>query len=179
MGPSLSPVWGRGYLQVPPLTLAATAARSSFAGALFAGSVLPVTIIVVMIIAIWYLAAIPMNTVLSQPLIDQAGGGLVNTLSISWSLPRPVLPAPHQVIAELWATVFTVAPWQPRSLLYHCWVTLSSTLLGFALGTLLGIALAIAIVHVKALNRSLMPWIIASQTIPILAIAPMIIVVLG
>ncbi|MGE4252396.1 MAG: ABC transporter permease [Parvibaculaceae bacterium] len=120
-----------------------------------------------------------MNRVLSQPLIEAAGGGLANTLSISWSLPRPVLPAPHQVIAELWTTIFTTAPWRPRSLLYHCWVTLSSTLLGFVLGSILGIALAIAIVHVKALNRSLMPWIIASQTIPILAIAPMIIVVLG
>jgi NitT/TauT family transport system permease protein len=161
------------------MTLAATEARPSFTNALFAGSTLPVTIIVLITLVIWYLAAIPMNDVLSRPLIDAAGGGLTNTLSISWSLPRPVLPAPHQVIIELWNTVFTVAPWQPRSLLYHCWVTLSSTLLGFVLGTLLGVALAIAIVHVKALNRSLMPWIIASQTIPILAIAPMIIVVLG
>src|SRR4029078_4629287 len=92
---------------------------------------------------------------------------------------RPVLPAPHQIIAELWNTVFMVAPWRPKSLLYHCWVTLSATLLGFGLGTVLGVGLAIAIVHVKALNRSLMPWIIASQTVPILAIAPMIIVVLG
>ncbi len=33
--------------------------------------------------------------------------------------------------------------------------------------------------HIKALDRSLMPWIIASQTMPILAIAPMVIVVLG
>src|SRR5262245_37819169 len=161
------------------MTLVATQARPSFAQALFAGSLLPVTIIVAITIAIWYLAAVPMNAVLTQPLIDQAGGGLLNTLSISWSLPRPVLPAPHQVIVELWNTVFTVAPWRPRSLLYHCWITLSSTLLGFALGTVLGVVLAIAIVHVKALNRSLMPWIIASQTVPILAIAPMIIVVLG
>ncbi|WP_119387917.1 ABC transporter permease [Taklimakanibacter lacteus] len=161
------------------MILAATVTRPSFTGALFAGSALPVAIIVLIVLVVWYVAAIPMNAVLSQPLIDQAGGGLANTLSISWSLPRPVLPAPHQVMAELWNTVFTVAPWRPRSLLYHCWVTLSSTLLGFMLGTILGVALAIAIVHVKALNRSLMPWIIASQTIPILAIAPMIIVVLG
>jgi NitT/TauT family transport system permease protein len=34
-------------------------------------------------------------------------------------------------------------------------------------------------VHVRTLDRSLMPWIIASQTVPILAIAPMIVVVLG
>jgi NitT/TauT family transport system permease protein len=120
-----------------------------------------------------------MNTVVAQPRIDAAGGGLSNTLSISWGLERPIIPAPHQVVQEIWMTAATVAPWETKSLVYHVWVTLSSTLLGFALGTLLGIALAIAIVHVKLLNKSLMPWIIASQTIPILAIAPMIIVVLG
>jgi len=58
-------------------------------------------------------------------------------------------------------------------------VTLSATLLGFAIGTLFGIGLAVFIVHNAAMDRSLMPWIIASQTIPILAIAPMIIVVLN
>jgi NitT/TauT family transport system permease protein len=45
--------------------------------------------------------------------------------------------------------------------------------------SLLGIVLAIGIVHLTFLSKSLMPWIIASQTIPILAIAPMVIVVLG
>lgn len=58
-------------------------------------------------------------------------------------------------------------------------MTLSSTLLGFGQGTLLGILLAIAIVHSRTLDKSLMPWIITSQTVPILAIAPMIIVVLN
>jgi NitT/TauT family transport system permease protein len=161
------------------MTLAVIAQRPSAGRVLAAGHALPVAVIVLIILAIWYIAAIPMNRVLSQPLIDAAGGGLANTLQISWSLPRPVLPAPHQIIAELWNTIVLIEPWRPRSLLYHCWVTLSSTLLGFLLGTVLGIGLAIAIVHVKALNRSLMPWIIASQTIPILAIAPMIIVMLG
>jgi NitT/TauT family transport system permease protein len=62
---------------------------------------------------------------------------------------------------------------------HHGWVTLSSTLLGFGIGALLGIVLAILIVHVRTLERSLLPWIISSQTIPILAIAPIVIVVLG
>jgi NitT/TauT family transport system permease protein len=79
----------------------------------------------------------------------------------------------------LWNTVFLIKPWMPKSLLYHCWVTLSSTLLGFVLGVMLGVGLAIVIVHSKLLSKALMPWIIASQTVPILAIAPMIIVVLG
>jgi NitT/TauT family transport system permease protein len=120
-----------------------------------------------------------MNTVVAQPKIEALGGGFANTLNVSWSLDRPVIPAPHQVVVEVWNTVFTIAPWKVKSLVYHVWVTLSSTLLGFVLGTLLGIGLAVAIVHFKLLSKSLMPWIIASQTIPILAIAPMVIVVLG
>lgn len=143
------------------------------------GRAVPVMAICAALIAVWYLAAIPLNSIVAQSAIDAAGGGLWNTLDVSWNLERPVLPGPHQIVAELWNTVFMIAPWKPRSLLFHCWVTLSSTLLGFALGVILGIGLAIAIVHSRLLSKALMPWIIASQTIPILAIAPMIIVVLG
>jgi NitT/TauT family transport system permease protein len=140
---------------------------------------LPVALVCLVILAIWYIATIPMNAVVAESRIAAAGGGLANTIAVSMSLERPVLPAPHQVAVEFFNTVFAVAPWKIRSLVYHAWITISSTLLGFLFGTILGIGLAIAIVHVKSLNRSLMPWIIASQTIPILAIAPMIIVVLG
>jgi NitT/TauT family transport system permease protein len=97
----------------------------------------------------------------------------------SWRAERPVLPAPHQVLVELRKTVLETAVTSKRSLLYHAWVTLSSSLLGFLWGSLLGILLAVSIVHVKSLEKSLLPWIIASQTVPILAIAPIIIVALG
>jgi NitT/TauT family transport system permease protein len=76
-------------------------------------------------------------------------------------------------------STFLVSPFSNRSLVYHSWATLSSTLLGFAIGTVLGAVLAAAIVHLRSLDKSLMPWIISSQTVPILAIAPMVIVVLG
>jgi NitT/TauT family transport system permease protein len=143
------------------------------------GTALPVAVVCLVILVLWYIACIPMNWVVAEPKIAAAGGGLGDILSISWNLDRPVIPAPHQIVAELWNTVAMVAPWKIKSLVYHSWITLSSTLLGFVLGTLLGIGLAIAIVHSKLLSKSLMPWIIASQTIPILAIAPMVIVVLG
>jgi NitT/TauT family transport system permease protein len=138
-----------------------------------------VTVICAVILVIWYIAAIPMNWVVAEPKIEAVGGGFANVLSISWSLERPVIPAPHQIAVEMWNTIFAVAPWSIKSLIYHSWVTLSSTLFGFLLGTLLGMALAVAIIHSRLLDKSLMPWIIASQTIPILAIAPMVIVVLG
>lgn len=143
------------------------------------GHLVPVAAILAVLLVVWYLAAVPMNRVVAEPFLARTDGSLAEQLRVSWSLERAVLPAPHQVADELWRTVATVAPWKVRSLIYHSWVTLSSTLLGFLMGTVLGILLAIAIVHARTLNKSLMPWIIASQTIPILAIAPMVIVVLG
>ena len=100
-------------------------------------------------------------------------------LSDTWSQEKPRLPAPHQVGLEIWKTTVEKKISSKRSLIYHSWITLSSTLLGFVIGTSLGIILAIGIVHNNAMNMSVMPWAIASQTIPILAIAPMIIVVLN
>jgi NitT/TauT family transport system permease protein len=47
------------------------------------------------------------------------------------------------------------------------------------LGSGLGILLAVGIVHDRTMDASVMPWVIASQTVPILAIAPMIVVVLA
>ncbi|MDE2445790.1 MAG: ABC transporter permease [Alphaproteobacteria bacterium] len=140
---------------------------------------LPILTVTLLLFVIWYLACIPMNAVLTTPKIQAAGGGLFNTLALSWNEGRPVLPSPHQVLREVWNTTALVAPWSIKSLLWHLWVTLSSTLVGFVIGGFLGVVLAIGIVHVGSLDKSLMPWIIASQTIPILAIAPMLIVVLG
>ncbi len=86
-------------------------------------------------------------------------------------------------MAELWKTtggmVLKGKPFSKRSLIFHGWITLSATLAGFVIGTGAGILLAVGIVHNKAMDMSVMPWAIASQTIPILAIAPMIIVVLN
>ena len=94
------------------------------------------------------------------------------------SQERPVLPAPHQVAGEIWKTTVQKRITSKRSLVYHGWITLSATLLGFAMGVGLGILLAVGIVHNRAMDLSVMPWVIASQTVPILAVAPMIIVVL-
>ncbi len=60
------------------------------------------------IILAWYIAAIFMNTVVAEPKIEALGGGFANTVNVSWSLDRPVMPAPHQVVVEVWKTVFLV-----------------------------------------------------------------------
>ena len=140
-----------------------------------------VTVVLLTIVVVWYVAAFLLNAPFQRELDGRADADptFLAFVQSTWEQERPVLPSPHQVGRELWKTVFLTAPDSKRSLVYHGWVTLSSTLLGFVLGTLLGILLATAIVHVASLERSLMPWVVASQTIPILAIAPMVIVVLA
>lgn len=132
-------------------------------------------------IVIWYLGAIFLN---GQQLVSQyerrhQEWDANKVVAEALSMRRPVLPTPDQVVVELNQSVFHEAITSKRSLVFHTGITLSSTLLGFVLGAALGILLAIGIVHNRTLESSLMPWIITSQTIPILAIAPMIIVVLG
>ncbi len=141
--------------------------------------IVPVTVIVLAIVAIWYVGAYFMNAPFQRDL-DRRGGktpGFIEFVVSTMTQPKPIVPAPHQVVQNVFENTFMRAVTSNRSLVYHAWVTLSSTLLGFAMGTLLGVAIAVGIVHILALDRSLMPWIIASQTIPILAIAPMIVVV--
>lgn len=146
------------------------------------GKVLPVSLMVLAIIVFWYIMAVVLNTPWQQDVYqraEQSNVGMVQHIKDTWAQERPVLPSPHQVATEIWNTTVKKKVTSKRSLVYHAKITLSSSMLGFALGTILGIVLAVAIVYNKALNKSLLPWIIASQTIPILAIAPMIIVVLN
>ena len=145
------------------------------------GRVLPILTIVAIIVLLWYALAVLLNyNRVSEQLAgvnpDYSIGDLMRG---TWSMERPVLPAPDQIAVDLWNSTAELRVTSKRSLLYHAYITASATLVGFAFGSLLGILLAAGIVHVRTLDRSLMPWIIASQTIPILAIAPMIIVILA
>jgi NitT/TauT family transport system permease protein len=145
------------------------------------GRVLPIVTVLAIVVVLWYALAVFLNyNRVSEQLAgvnpDYSVGDL---LKGTWSMERPVLPAPDQIAVDLWKSTAQLKVTSKRSLLYHTYITASATLVGFAFGALLGILLAAGIVHVRTLDRSLMPWIIASQTIPILAIAPMVIVILA
>ena len=141
----------------------------------------PILSIVTLIVLFWYGFSIVLNAPWAY---DQAKRQSI-TLTVpelvnkTWSQKRPKLPTPHQVASEMWDTTVNQKISSKRSLVFHAWITFSETMLGFIMGMGLGIALAIAIVHNRATALSVMPWIITSQTIPILALAPMIVVGLG
>ncbi|WP_022704785.1 ABC transporter permease [Pseudorhodobacter ferrugineus] len=152
----------------------------------------PVLVVVGCILALWYGAAVLMNAQWERDQAGRAGEaiGWAQIVPKTMAQERPVLPAPHQVAAEFWALtwgeevggrrgIVQSGSLSNRGLVLHAWVTFSATMLGFAIGSGFGILLAVGIVHNRAMDASVMPWAIASQTIPIVAIAPMIIVVLN
>jgi NitT/TauT family transport system permease protein len=141
----------------------------------------PVIVTVLVLIAIWYVAAVLMNVALVRDAFEREEtrytiGDLIAT---SLKSERPRLPAPHQILATFTDDVFGYPVTSARSLVYHSWVTLSATIVGFLLGAVAGVILATLIVHLRTLQKSLLPWIICSQMVPILAVAPIVIVLLG
>ena len=122
-------------------------------------SVFPILIVVVALLLFWYAAAFSLNSTWAYNKAERAGVNLSfsELVSDTWSQEKPKLPAPHQVGVEIWKTTVEKKISSKRSLIYHSWITLSSTLLGFVIGTSLGIILAIGIVHNNAMNMSVMP----------------------
>ena len=142
---------------------------------------LPITVVLAVILGLWYLATVWLN---SQWVYDQAARdgvqvSFADMIRATMQQQRPVLPAPHQVATEFSKMVFETRVTSPRSLVFHAWVTLSGTLMGFVLGTVMGVILAVGIVYNRAMDMSVMPWAIASQMVPIVALAPMLSVVLS
>ncbi|MDB9716126.1 ABC transporter permease [Amylibacter sp.] len=141
----------------------------------------PIFTILLIITAIWYASAVWLNSAWAYDKAKRANVSISFSEMVSDAMiqEKPLLPSPHQVIKEIYKTTVLKKVTSKRSLIWHGWITLSATLLGFAFGTALGIILAVGIVFSKSMDMSVMPWVITSQTIPILAIAPMIIVVLN
>ncbi|MBV0912317.1 ABC transporter permease [Anianabacter salinae] len=142
------------------------------------GKMLPVLSVLCAIVVIWYAAAVWMNATWTLDQAARAGTEptFAEIVADTMVQKRPLLPAPHQVAATLWDQTIEQKVTSKRSLVFHGWITLQATILGFVTGAVLGVAVAVGIVHSRTMDLSVMPWAVISQTIPIVALAPMIIV---
>ncbi len=142
---------------------------------------LPVLVILLTVLLVWYLSAWLLNApgAIERVLPQDGAWRWQDLLAATMEMQRPVLPAPHQVLQDFWSAMVDWPLDSPRNLLFHVAVTAESTLWGFVMGTLLGLVLSVCIVHSRTLDRALLPWIVASQTVPVLAIAPIVLVILG
>ncbi|MEI8327417.1 MAG: ABC transporter permease [Betaproteobacteria bacterium] len=142
---------------------------------------LPVALMLLALFVVWYLAAWALNApgAIERVMPQDAPWTWQDLLAATMEMQRPLMPAPHQVALDLRSSLLDWPLDSPRNLLFHVAVTAESTLWGFVMGTLLGLLLSVAIVHSRTLDRALLPWIVASQTVPVLAIAPIVLVILG
>ena len=142
---------------------------------------LPIAVVVLAVLLAWYVAAWVLNApgAIERVLPKDMPWTWQDLLAATMAMERPVMPAPHQVALDFTSSLTDWPIDSPRNLLYHVAVTGQSTLAGFVMGTALGLVLSVAIVHSRTLDRALLPWIVASQTVPVLAIAPIVLVILG
>ncbi|NJK81167.1 MAG: ABC transporter permease subunit [Chloroflexaceae bacterium] len=96
------------------------------------------------------------------------------------AIPDSRLPHVVDVISVLFTrTQGGEGPLLLVRMLQNAWATFGVALGGFVFGGVLGFLLALLFTQLRVLELSLMPYVIGSQTVPILAIAPMVVVGLG
>ena len=100
-------------------------------------------------------------------------------LECFFSMPQHPVPFPNW-IAERLVPFFTAYPvTDSRSIVRAVLYTATGTLLALVFGSLVGIVLAVVFVRIRPFERALLPWVIASQTIPIIALVPVLLLLLG
>jgi NitT/TauT family transport system permease protein len=103
------------------------------------------------------------------------------TVGITWPFPVNATNMPH-IHDMLHSFTLPLQPGGPP-LIQEEWhwalFTAKEALLGFVLGGVIGFALAVVLAHSNVVRRGVLPYIVVSQTVPILAIAPMVVVGLG
>jgi NitT/TauT family transport system permease protein len=104
-------------------------------------------------------------------------------MTTGWDWPFTVdyitMPHLHDIVARLWAPAGFDQPKLIRYLIDNAAFTAREAAVGFLLGAAIGFLIAIVLHHSRLLQRGLLPYIVASQTVPILAIAPMVVIWLG
>ena len=104
-------------------------------------------------------------------------------VATGWTWPFVVddtsMPHIHAIVAQLFQPSRLNGPLLIRVLLDSTLFTAREAAVGFAIGASVGFVLGVVLVHSRLLERGLLPYIVASQTIPLLAIAPMVVVGLG
>ena len=89
------------------------------------------------------------------------------------------LPHVHDIVGQLFEPSRRNGPLLIEVLWDAALFTAKEAAVGFFLGATIGFTLAVILAHSRLLQRGFLPWIVATQTVPILAIAPMVVIWLG
>lgn len=139
---------------------------------------LPMLVVALVGVALYFPLMIGLNYPAAQRALDQ---GAILDCATAWEcafeLRSPVIPAPGQLWQGIINLTFPLN--SPTTIPLNALVTAAETIVGLLLAAFLGFFFAIGLVASRAFEQSLLPWLVASQTVPIIAIAPMLVVLLG
>jgi len=96
----------------------------------------------------------------------------------AFAIPRYMLPHVHEILGEFLREGADGTPWF-LIMAHNAAYTALESVIGFALGATTGLGLAVLFARFRLLERGLLPYVMVSQTVPILAVAPMVVVWLG
>jgi NitT/TauT family transport system permease protein len=96
-----------------------------------------------------------------------------------YALPQHPMPFPHWVVRRIPAYFSKYSLTDERNVIQAVLYTILGTLSSLVLGGIIGSLLAVLFVLFRPLERALLPWTIASQTIPIIALVPVMLLILG
>lgn len=137
----------------------------------------PVIVVGIVIVVVWYGLSLRGNWPQAR-LLESPNTGFWTTARDTMQLTQPWVPPPHQVIQNLYQSLDRT-PNDPRAIWVHIGTTGAEMALGLLAGSLLGLVIATVFVHSRPLERAFLPWVVASQTVPVLALAPIVISIFG
>ncbi|HEU4740822.1 MAG TPA: ABC transporter permease [Meiothermus sp.] len=141
-------------------------------------NLVPMLVVALVIVLLYYPLMLLANVPAAQQALDTGADlGCKTALDCATQLRSPVLPSPAQLALGFRNLMFPLD--SPNAIPLNAAVTALETGMGLLLAAILGFFFAVGLVASRAFERSLLPWIVASQTVPIIAIAPMLVVVLG
>ena len=130
---------------------------------------LPIVLVALVLLVAWELLAwLYFNTSVSPQFREGALSGADTTVPPEMRVVQMKLPLPHLVLAAL------VNPDNVNQLWLAGLITLRSAVLGFIVGGLVGFSLAVFMDQSRALERSVLPYAIASQMVPVIALGPIV-----
>ncbi len=107
-----------------------------------------------------------------------ASVALVGVLLLVWQLGVPLLGLSEFVLPTPWAIASRMVK-EAGLLLIHSYYSLLEIMAGFLASVVLGIPLALAIFYSKTFERAVYPLLVALQTVPKIALAPLLVLYLG
>jgi len=137
----------------------------------------PVLAVALVLVTLWYALGLYDNYGFAQQ-NAAPGASFHDVLASAMNLPMPFVPLPHQVISDF-LDGLNKPLGSPQGLWLHMGTTGMEAGLGLLVGTALGLVIATIFVHSRPLEAAFLPYVVASQTVPVLALAPIVIGILG